>query len=196
MADIVTFSAETRDRAGKGAARAVRRAGRIPGVIYGEKQPAIMITLEPRSFEKERIRGGFFTRLFDVAVDGATHRVLPRDVQLDPVTDRPLHIDFLRVGANSTIHVAVPVHFINQEKSPGLKKGGVLNIVRHEVELICPATAIPDHLVVDLLTYDIGDSIHISMIKIPEGSRPAIADRDFTVATLVPPTVAAAGDAS
>lgn len=195
MAEISTLNAETRDRAGKGAARAARRAGRIPGVIYGNKQDPLLITVEPRQFDRELHRAGFFTHLYDVVVDGTAHRVLPRDVQLDPVTDRPLHVDFLRISATSTIHVQVPVHFINQDKCPGLRRGGVLNIVRHEVEMVCNANSIPEHLTVDLAGRDIGDSIHISMISIPEGSHPAIADRDFTVATVAPPTVEPKADA-
>jgi large subunit ribosomal protein L25 len=189
MADILTLTAEVRDRAGKGAARLVRRKGLIPAVIYGNKQDPIMITLEPRQLQKELQKPGFFTHLYDVSINGGAHRVLPRDVQVDPVNDRPLHIDFLRVSADSTIHVQVPVQFINQSASPGLKRGGVLNVVRHEVEMICRADSIPDHLTVDLTGLDIGTSIHISMIQIPEGARPAISDRDFTVATVAAPTV-------
>jgi large subunit ribosomal protein L25 len=196
MSDVITLNAETRDRAGKGAARATRRAGRIPGVIYGNKQDPLLISVEPRQFDRELHKPGFFTHLFDVSIDGAAHRVLARDVQLDPVTDRPLHVDFLRISATSMIHVNVPVQFINQDKCPGLRKGGVLNIVRHEIEMVCNANQIPDHLTVDLAGRDIGDSIHISMIEIPEGAHPAITDRDFTVATVAAPTVEAktAGD--
>jgi large subunit ribosomal protein L25 len=189
MADILTLTAEVRDRAGKGAARAVRRNGLIPAVIYGNKQDPLMITLEPRQLQKELQKPGFFTHLYDLSINGGAHRVLPRDVQVDPVNDRPLHIDFLRVSADSTIHVQVPVQFINHAASPGLKRGGVLNVVRHEVEMICRADSIPDHLTVDLTGLDIGTSIHISMIPIPEGARPAISDRDFTVATVAAPTV-------
>jgi large subunit ribosomal protein L25 len=189
MADIQTLTAEVRDRAGKGAARTVRRAGRVPAVIYGNKETPMMITLEPRELERELQKPGFFTHLFDVKVDGSAHRVLPRDVQLDPVKDRPLHVDFLRVSAGSTIRVNVPVQFINHAQSPGLKRGGVLNVVRHEVEMLCRADSIPDRLTVDLAGLDIGSSIHISMIAIPEGARPTIRDRDFTVATVAAPTV-------
>lgn len=150
-----------------------------------------MITLEPRELEREILKPGFFTHLYDVKVDGDAHRVLPRDVQLDPVKDRPLHVDFLRVTADSTIRVNVPVHFTNHGLSPGLKRGGVLNVVRHTVEMICRADSIPDHLTVDLDGHDIGSSIHISMITLPEGARPAIRDRDFTVATVAAPTIEA-----
>jgi large subunit ribosomal protein L25 len=191
MADILTLTAEIRAGAGKGAARSIRRAGRVPAVIYGDKQDPLMITLEPRELARELQKPGFFTHLYDVKVDGSAHRVLPRDVQLDPVKDRPLHVDFLRVTAGSTVRVNVPVHFINQGLSPGLKRGGVLNVVRHEVEMICRADAIPDHLTVDLGGLDIGSSIHISMIALPEGTRPAIRERDFTVATVAAPTIEA-----
>lgn len=189
MADIVTLTAEVRDRAGKGAARSIRRTGRVPAVIYGNKETPLMITLEPKELDRELVKAGFFTHLYDVKVDGTPHRVLPRDVQLDPVKDRPLHVDFLRVSADSTIRVNVPVQFINHAQSPGLKRGGVLNVVRHEVELLCRADSIPDHLTIDLAGHDIGSSIHISMIAIPEGARPTIRDRDFTVATVAAPTV-------
>lgn len=189
MPDILTLTAEVRDRAGKGAARGIRRSGRVPAVIYGNKQDTLMITLEPKELERELQKPGFFTHLYDVKINGSAHRVLPRDVQLDPVKDRPLHVDFLRVSADSTIRVNVPVRFINHGMSPGLKRGGVLNIVRHTVEMFCRADAIPDHLTVDLDGHDIGSSIHISMMAIPEGARPAIRDRDFTVATVAAPTV-------
>ena len=191
MVDIFTLTAEIRDRAGKGAARGIRRMGRVPAVIYGDKQETLMITLEPKELERELLKPGFFTHLYDVKINGSAHRVLPRDVQLDPVKDRPLHVDFLRVSADSTIRVNVPVNFINHGQSPGLKRGGVLNVVRHEVEMVCRADAIPDHLTVDLTGHDIGSSIHISMIAIPEGARPAIRDRDFTVATVAAPTIEA-----
>jgi large subunit ribosomal protein L25 len=189
MPDIITLAAEARDRVGKGAARATRRAGRVPAVIYGDKKEPVAISLDPKPLTRIFLRGGFLSHLVDLTLDGATHRTLPRDVQLDPVTDTILHVDFVRVGAGTRTHVNVAVHFENQDKSPGLKRGGVLNIVRHEVELVCAADAIPDRLVVDVTGYDIGDSIHISAVKLPEGIAPAIADRDFTIATIVPPTV-------
>jgi large subunit ribosomal protein L25 len=189
MSETSTLVAELRDRAGKGAARAARRAGRVPGVIYGNKQDPLLISVDPKLLDRALHRPGFFTRLIDLQVGSEKHKVLPRDVQLDPVTDRPLHIDLLRVSEDSTIHVAVPVHFINQDKSPGLRRGGVLNIVRHEIDMVVRANAIPDHITVDLEGTDIGTSIHISMIKIPEGARLTITDRDFTVATVAAPTV-------
>ncbi len=148
-----------------------------------------MITLEPKELVRELQKPGFFTHLYDVKLDGSAHRVLPRDVQLDPVKDRPLHVDFLRVSPDSMIRVNVPVQFVNHGQSPGLRRGGVLNIVRHEVEMLCRADSIPDHLTVDLEGHDIGSSIHISMVKLPEGARPTIRDRDFTVATVAAPTI-------
>src|SRR5689334_4772990 len=137
MTEIITLSAERRDRAGKGAARATRRAGRVPAVIYGDKKEPLLISLEPRALSRELQKPGFFAKLLNLTVDGETVRTLPRDVQVHPVSDAPLHVDFMRVGASTKITVAVPVQFVNQDKSPGLKRGGSLNIVRHEIELVC-----------------------------------------------------------
>ncbi|MGB8840651.1 MAG: 50S ribosomal protein L25/general stress protein Ctc [Aliidongia sp.] len=189
MTEIITLEAQARDRVGKGAARATRRAGQIPAVIYGDGKPPVTISLDPKIITRVFLRGGFQSHLIDLQLDGATHRTLPRDVQLHPVTDAILHVDFVRVGAGTRTHVNVAVVFDNQDKSPGLKRGGVLNIVRHEVELICAADAIPERVHVDVSGYDIGESIHISAVQLPEGTVPAIADRDFTIATIVPPTV-------
>lgn len=188
MSDIIALAAELRSRAGKGVARQTRRAGKIPAVIYGNKEDPVLIALEYHSFNQHLHTKGFFTHVFDLSVDGKSHRVLPRDVHLHPVTDSPLHVDFLRVPTGAVVTVFVPCEFTNAERSPGLKRGGVLNVVRHEVELECPATAIPDNIVVDLSGYDIGDSIHISAVKLPEGVRSTITDRDFTVATIVAPS--------
>ncbi len=189
MADIISFPATARERAGKGAARATRRAGQVPGVVYGAKEPPVLIALDPKVLKQHLGHSGFFTRLVDIQLDGKAHRVLPRDVQYHPVTDLPIHVDFMRVSADAKVTVAVPVIFINEGQSPGLKKGGVLNIVRHEVELVAPVDRIPNSLTVDLAGKDIGDSIHISHIALPEGVRPTITDRDFTVATVAAPTV-------
>lgn len=193
MSEVSAIAAEPRDRAGKGAARATRRAGKVPGVIYGDKKAPVMIAVDPRVLLTEMRRSGFFTRLFDVSVGKDAHRVMARDVQVHPVTDLPLHVDFLRVGKDSKLHVAVPVVFINETKSPGLKKGGVLNVVRHDIDIVCTAEHLPKSLVVDLSGLDIGASIHISHIALPEGVVPTIADRDFTVATIAAPTVQRAG---
>ncbi len=178
------LKAEARELVGKGSARAVRRNGKVPAVIYGDKQPPLAIALSYKDIFYKIHGGGFLTTVVTVDVDGKKIRVLPKDYQLDPVRDFPVHIDFLRVGANTEVNVQVPVHFINEEKSLGLKRGGALNIVRHDVELHCPADAIPEFITVDLDGTDIGDSIHISAVKLPNGVRPIIVDRDFTIATI------------
>ena len=188
MSEILSLVAERRERAGKGAARAARRAGRIPGVIYGAKKDPVMINLDPKALNKELNKAGFFATLFDVEIDGKKERALPRDVQFDPVTDRAIHIDLLRVSAATAVTVNVPVSFINEDQSPGLTKGGVLNVVRYEIELNCRADAIPQELELDLSSLDLGDSAHFSMITLPDGVEPTITDRDFTVATIAAPS--------
>ncbi|MBI1209506.1 MAG: 50S ribosomal protein L25/general stress protein Ctc [Azospirillum sp.] len=188
MSEMVTLAADRRERAGKGAARQTRRAGRIPAVIYGNKLPPLMISLELQSFEKILRRKGFLSHLFDVTVDGTAHRVLPRDVQFDPVSDKPVHVDFLRVATDTRITVDVPCVFVNQDKSPGIKRGGVLNVVRYKIEMLCRADAIPEQITVDLAGADLGASIHISHIPLPEGVAPTITDRDFTVCTIAVPS--------
>lgn len=188
MTQVIALAAELRARAGKGTARQTRRDGRVPAVIYGGKQAPLTISLNERSFVRILHQPGFFTHLFDVTVDGVTHRVLPRDVQFHPVSDAPLHVDFLRVSSETRITVNVPVEFTNQDKSPGLKRGGVLNIVRHEVEVTCSADDIPEHLTISCEGFDVGASIHISAVAMPAGVQPTITDRDFTVATIVAPS--------
>jgi large subunit ribosomal protein L25 len=188
MSEITNLVAQPRDRAGKGVARATRREGRVPGVIYGGKEPPVMIALEKADLARRVHSASFFTHLFQITVGDTKHRVLPRDVQLHPVNDHPMHVDFLRVGIGAMIEVNVPVEFINQEASPGLKRGGVLNVVRHEVELRCPVESIPEHITVDVTGFDVGDSIHISHVKLPEGVTPTITDRDFTIATIAAPS--------
>lgn len=187
MTQIIPLSAEARDRAGKGTARATRRSGRVPAVIYGDKKAPVMISLEYFAFTRILHKPGFFTHLFDISLNGETHRVLPRDLQLDPVSDQPLHVDFLRVTDDTRITVNVPVEFVGQDKCQGLKRGGMLNIVRHEVELECSAANIPEHITVDVSSFNVGDSIHISAVTLPEGAKSAI-DRDFTVATIAAPS--------
>lgn len=189
MSDTVELPAQPRERAGKGPARATRRAGMVPGVIYGAKKDPSLIAVEERIVNKLLHKGGFFSTLFDVKVNGKAERVLARDVQFDPVSDKPVHVDFLRVSAATSVHVEVPVHFLNEAQCPGIKAGGVLNVVRHEVELVCRADAIPPHIEVDLTGLEIGDGVHISMVKLPDGVQPAITDRDFTIATIAAPTV-------
>ncbi|HEX7783454.1 MAG TPA: 50S ribosomal protein L25/general stress protein Ctc [Sphingobium sp.] len=184
MSDQLTLSAEARDRAGKGASRALRREGRVPAVIYGMNEEPTMVHVEEKALNKLLGTGHFFNSV--VMVNGV--RTLPKDVAFHPVTDRPLHVDFLRVSEHASVHVNVPVLFKNEEASPGLKRGGVLNIVRHEVELIVDAAEIPDDVVVDLTGFEVGDSIHISAVTLPKGAKSAIEDRDFTIATIVAPS--------
>lgn len=189
MVEVTSVVAELRDRAGKGAARATRRAGRVPAVIYGNKQDALMISLEPIQLMKELNSGYFYTRIYEVEAGDKKERVLPRDVQFHPVTDAPLHVDFMRFGPKTKFNVEVSVEFINEEECPGLKQGGVLNVVRYSVELRCSPDAIPESITADLTGYEIGDSLHISEIELPDGITPTITDRDFTVATIAAPTV-------
>jgi large subunit ribosomal protein L25 len=188
MSEVLELSAVARDRAGKGASRALRREGRVPAVIYGNNEEPQSIHVEAKILNKLLGTGHFFNSVVMVEVNGQKIRTLPKDVAFHPVTDRPLHADFLRVGEHTTVHVEVPVRFENEAKSPGLKRGGVLNIVRHEVELICDAAEIPDDVVVDLTGFEVGDSIHISAAALPKGAKPAITDRDFTLATIVAPS--------
>jgi large subunit ribosomal protein L25 len=184
MTEVHTISANKRDRAGKGAARATRREGHVPGVIYGNKQSPLLIALDPREIDREIHKKGFYTTLFDLKVGSDAHRVLARDIQFDPVTDRVLHADFMRVTDATRVRVHVPVAFTNEGLSPGIKRGGVLNVVRHDIEMYCSAGNIPQAITVDVAELDIGDSVHISMVKLPQGTRPVITDRDFTVASV------------
>ena len=188
MSEQLTLSAEARDRAGKGASRHLRREGRVPAVVYGNNEEPTSIHLEEKALVKILRTGHFMNSVVMIDVGGKATRTLPKDVQFHPVTDRPMHVDFLRISEHAEVHVNVPVRFINEEKSPGLKKGGVLNVVRHDLELVCDAAEIPDDIVVDLSGYEVGDSIHISAVKLPKGAKSAIEDRDFTVATLVAPS--------
>jgi large subunit ribosomal protein L25 len=188
MVEVVTIEAVARERAGKGAARATRRAGHVPGVIYGAKQPPRLLSVDPRVVLKELHRPGWRSRLYDVKVGEVTERALLRDVQFHPVTDRPQHVDFQRLAAGQEIRVGVEVVFLNEAASPGLKAGGVLNVVRHEVEVYCTPETVPEKFEIDLTGLTIGDTIHWSAVKAPPGIRPVIADRDFTIATIAPPT--------
>ncbi|MDP3899228.1 MAG: 50S ribosomal protein L25/general stress protein Ctc [Mesorhizobium sp.] len=182
--DTYELKAEAREKVGKGSAREVRRNGRVPAVIYGDKQPPLAISLPYKELFYKIHGGGFMTTIATIDVDGKKFEVLPKDYQLDPVRDFPMHVDFLRIGKDSVVTVAIPVHFINEEKSPGIKRGGTLNVVRHEVEFTVPAHAIPDFITVDLAGTDIGDSMHISAVTLPAGVKPVISDRDFTIATI------------
>ena len=191
MADIQTIAAASRDRGGKGTARAARRAGKVPAVIYGNDEEPILITIDRIKLEQEINKSGFLIRLLDVEVDDKKHRVLPRDTQFHPVTDRPMHVDFLRYSAKRKLTVEVPVHFLNEDNSPGLKNGGVINIVRHAIEVSCVADSIPESFEIDLAGLEIGDSIHASALILSEGVELTITDRDFTIATIAAPTVMA-----
>ncbi len=182
--DTYELKADAREKVGKGSAREARRNGQIPAVIYGDKQPPLAIALPYKELYYKIHGGGFMTTIATIDVAGKKIQVLPKDYQLDPVTDNPLHVDFLRVSKDTMVTVQVPVHFINEETSPGIKRGGVLNIVRHEVEFTVPANAIPEFITVDLDGSEIGDSIHISAVKLPAGVKPVISDRDFTIATI------------
>ena len=187
MSENTTISAEKRERVGKGSARAVRRAGRVPAVIYGDKKDPLGITLESREISKVVHQPGIFGRLLDIQVGGEKNTVLTRDIQFHPVTEYVLHMDFLRISGSAKVAVAVAVEFLNQDICPGIKAGGVLNVVRYEVELLCPATTIPEKITVDLDGLKIGDSVHISTLALPEGVTATITDRDFTIATIASP---------
>lgn len=188
MSDTLTLPAETREQAGKGASRALRREGRVPAVVYGGNEDPMAIHVEEKLLIKQLGTGHFFNSIVEVEVGGKKLRTLPKDVAFHPVTDRPLHADFLRLSANSTVHVEVPVLFVNEAASPGLKRGAVLNIVRHELELVCEADKIPEDIQIDVTGLDVGASIHISHVTLPAGSKSAITDRDFTIATIVAPS--------
>lgn len=185
----VTLNALPRTLSGTGGARAVRVAGMVPGIIYGDKQDPEMISIDPKALMTECLQPGFFSRLYSVALDGKQQEVLAKAVQFHPVTDRPLHVDFMRISKGSKVHVFVPITFINEDKAPGIKRGGVLNIVHHTVELICPAQSIPEKLTVDLAGCDINQTIHLDALNLPSGVVAAHADRDNTIATIVAPTV-------
>jgi len=195
MADILSLTVEPRAKAGKGSARAARREGKIPAVIYGAKKDPVMVTIRRNELVAIYNKGGFLSHQFELDVDGKTERVLPRDLQLHPVTEEPLHVDFLRLSKGQKVTVNVPVSFINEEECEGIRKGGVLNVVRYDVELSVPATDIPEELVADLTGLDTGDSVKISDIAMPEGCEPTITDRDFTIATIAAPSALKAEEA-
>lgn len=189
MADTTIINGNLRNSTGKGSARAARRAGRIPAIIFGDKKETISIDIEEREYKKIMNQSGIFSRLLDLSVDGKSNLVLTRDIQFHPVSENPLHVDFLRIGKGSNINVSVPVSFINEELSPGLKTGGVLNTVRFELELMCPADSIPEKIEINLEGLVVGDSIKISSVNLPDGVSSTITDRDFTIATIAAPTV-------
>lgn len=187
MSQIRNLAAEARAKVGKGTARAARRDGLVPAVIYGNNKEPVSINIESRALITELHKPGFYTSLWNITVGKDTHKVLARDVQFHPINDRPMHVDFMRVTDKTQIHVKVPVRFLNQESCPGIKRGGMLSIAEHEVELIASAANIPDHLEIDLATADLGTSFHLSNINLPKGVKPAHADRDETIASILVP---------
>ncbi|WP_432815868.1 50S ribosomal protein L25/general stress protein Ctc [Sphingorhabdus sp.] len=194
MSDQLTLSAETRNGAGKGASRELRRQNRVPAVIYGNKQEPELIHVEEKALVKLLMTGHFSNSVVEIELGGKKQITIPKDVAFHPVSDRPMHVDFLRIVKGAKVDVEVPVMFVNEGASPGLKRGGVLNIVRHELELICENDKIPDDIQIDVSGFDIGDSIHISNVKLPKGSESKITDRDFTIATIVAPSALKSSD--
>lgn len=188
MSDQLTLPAEARDRAGKGASRALRREGRVPAVVYGEKKDPLSIHVEEKLLSRMLSTGHFMNSVVMVDFEGKPHRTLPKAVDFHPVSSRPIHVDFLRIGEHTKVNVAIPMRFDNEEESPGLKRGGVLNVVVHELEIVCDAAHIPNEIHVPLDGLEIGDSVHISQVKLPDGVVPTNTDEDFTVATIVAPS--------
>lgn len=188
MTQVVTLAAQLRDRAGKGTAHALRRENRVPAVIYGDGKPPQMISMDANLVRRYAHKTGFFTHLFDLEVDGKKHRVLPRDAQFDRVTDVVLHVDFLRVSAATTVRVAVPVQFINADKSPGIKRGGTLNVVHHEIEVLCSPDRIPEKFEISLEGLQVGEAVHLSDLKLPEGVKAASSEKDFAIASVAVPS--------
>lgn len=184
MPEIISLSAEPRPALGKGASRAMRRSGRVPGIIYGDGKAPLPVSFEPRELSRAVSRAAFFATLVDVSIDGAVHRTLARDVQYHPVSDAALHVDFMRVGAGARVTVSVPVSFVNHDRAPGLRRGGILNVIRHNIDIACAVDSIPDRVVVDLDGLEIGDSIHIEAVTLPEGVRPVLGSRDSTIASV------------
>src|ERR1051326_4790394 len=188
MSDQLTLPAEARDRAGKGASRALRRDGRVPAVVYGEKKEPLSIHVEEKLLSKMLSTGHFMNSVIMIDFEGKPHRTLPKAVDFHPVSSRPIHVDFLRIGEHTKVHVAIPMRFDNEEASPGLKRGGVLNVVVHELEIVCDAASIPTEIHIALDGLEIGDSVHISQVKLPDGMTPANTEEDFPVSTIVAPS--------
>ncbi|MFS0735755.1 50S ribosomal protein L25/general stress protein Ctc [Sphingomonas sp. 1P06PA] len=190
MSDQLTLSAGTRERAGKGASRAMRREGRVPAVIYGQKKDPVSIHVEEKALAKALSTGHFMNTVVMIDIDGRKTRTLPKDVHFHPVSDRPIHVDFLRISEHATVTVSVPVHFTDHDDAPGIKQGnGVLNVVAHELALVCDAADIPTEITISLAGREIGDTIHVGDITLPKGVTPANEDEAVTIATIVPPTV-------
>ncbi|MCC6829098.1 MAG: 50S ribosomal protein L25/general stress protein Ctc [Novosphingobium sp.] len=188
MSDTLTLPAETRDRAGKGASRALRREGRVPAVVYGGNEEPLAVHVEEKELRRQLGTGHFFNSVVEIEVAGKKVRTLPKDVAFHPVSDRPLHADFLRLTGNAKVHVNVPVVFVNEDKSPGLKRGGVLNIVHHDLDLVVDADKIPDDITIDVTGLEVGDSIHLANITLPAGAESGSHERDLTIATIVAPS--------
>ncbi|HMK89424.1 MAG TPA: 50S ribosomal protein L25/general stress protein Ctc [Methylocystis sp.] len=190
MAETKKLAATVRGGTGKGAARSTRREGRTPAVLYGGGEAPTPLSLDSREVSKLIFAGHFLTTIFELDVEGKAERAIPRDYQLDVVKDFPLHVDFLRLKPGSRLRIEVPVHFVNHEAAPGLKRGGSLNVVYHSVEMWVPADNIPDAITGDLAGLDFNDSLHISAIPLPPGCKPTNPDKNFTVASISPPLVA------
>lgn len=190
MSEVQALAVELRPSCGKGHARRARMRGLVPAILYGGSKKPIALGIEERLLNKILRHDGFLATQFNLELDGKKHHVLPRGIQFDPVTDRPIHVDFMRVTDKTRIRVMVHVSFLNEDTCVGLKRGGVLNVVRHEIELVCAVAKIPEHLEVDLEGFEIGETIHFSHIDLPKGVSPVIDDRDFTIATIAAPTVA------
>jgi len=189
MAETSALNVQSRERTGKGAARAIRRAGLVPGIIYGDSKDPTLIAVDPGELLVQMTQQGFNTRIFEIDVGGSKHRAMAQEVQIHPVKDVPIHVDFRRIGKDTVVTVSIPVRFDNEEEAPGIRVGGVLNIVRHEIEVRGRPDDLPDVLIIDLTGMEIGDSAHMSAISLPDGITPIIGDRDFTVCTVAPPTI-------
>jgi len=185
MADIIELKAEARELGGKGTAKRIRREGKVPGVIYGNKEAPETITIDMKTIAHQMNTGSFLATVYMVDLAGKKTRVIPRDLQVDPVRDYPIHFDLLRLSKDAEITVTVQVHYTDEELSPGLKRGGILNVVRHEIDLTCPADAIPESIEISLEGLDIGDSMHFSSVTLPDNVKSTISDRDFTLVTIV-----------
>ena len=188
MSDTLSLPAEARERAGKGASRALRRSGRVPAVVYGGNEEPLAVHVEEKELRRQLGTGHFFNSVVEIEVAGKKVRTLPKDVAFHPVSDRPLHADFLRLTGNAKVHVNVPVVFVNEDKSPGLKRGGVLNIVHHDLDLVVDANNIPDDVTIDVTGLEVGDSIHINNITLPKGAANGSHESDLTIATIVAPS--------
>jgi large subunit ribosomal protein L25 len=187
MATVNELKATARPKSGKGAARAERRAGRIPGVIYGNNQPPVTISVDDKELRQRILAGRFLTTLYDIELEGKKHRVIPRDFHLDPVRDFPLHVDFMRLGEGATIRIHVPLHVVNSESAPGIKRGGTVNIVTHALDVECSVDNIPQYIEADASSLEIGHSLHLSDVKLPAGVK-SLTRSDATLVTIVPPS--------